>query len=48
MNISECAMITIIMPVEVQAGVCSVPGDRHDLIKKTSNWVDSAKCNRLL
>ena len=48
MSISECAMITIIMPVEVQAGICSVLGDRHDLIKKTSNWVNSAKCNRLL
>ena len=48
MSISECATITIIMPVEVQAGVCSVLGDRHDPIKKTSNWVDSAKCNRLL
>ena len=42
MSISECAMIIIIMPMEVQANVRSVLGDRHDLIKKTSNWVDSA------
>ena len=42
MSISECAMITVIMPMKVQAGVRSVLGDRHDLIKKTSNWVDSA------
>ena len=41
-------MTTVIILVKVQAGVCSVLGDRHDLIKKTSNWVDSAKCNRLL
>ena len=38
----ECAMITVIMPIKVQAGVCSMLGDRHDLIKKTSNWVGSA------